>query len=101
MAELVGLDRERIRELFDLRRRGDARGGGPVYMTDPYPELHQLRESGPVHEGTVHDLLGFHHDLYFQGLPYPDRPHFSVFSFDACDRVFRDEEAFPSWTGPV
>ena len=104
MAASVQLDRERIRELFDLRRRGDARGGGlepVVYTGDPYPVLHRLRETGPVHEGVVHELLGFEHPAFFQGLPEPDRPHFSVFDFETCDRVFRDEVTFPSSPEPV
>src|SRR5438105_1863054 len=102
MTGLVGLDRKRIQQLFDLRRRGDSRAGGAsVYTTDPYPALHRLRESGPVHEGVVHELLGYDQPAWFQGLPYPDRPHSSVFSFELCDRVFRDEHAFRSAPGPV
>ena len=103
MTDLVGLDRARIRELFDLRRRGDTRDGGSVhvYTDDPYPVLHQLREKGPVIEGIVHELLGYEHPATFQGLPEPDRPHFSVFDFETCDKVFRDEERFPSSPEPV
>jgi len=91
---VVTLDRERIRELFDLRRRGGGVFGG--YTDDPYPRLHELRESGPVHPGIPHELLGYAGPASFQGLPEPDRPHFSVFSYEACDRVFRDQDTFPS-----
>jgi cytochrome P450 len=103
MAASLQLDRERIRELFDLRRRGDVRGEAETYLytDDPYPTLERLRETGPVHEGTVHDLLGFHHPAFFQGLPEPDRRHFSVFDFETCDRVFRDEATFPSSPDPI
>jgi cytochrome P450 len=38
----------------------------------------------------VSDVLGFH------GLPEPDRPHISAFSWDACDAAYRDEETFAS-----
>jgi cytochrome P450 len=99
MAGAAELDRERIRELFDLRRRGDARGATLepfVYSDDPYPMLQRLRETGPVHEGIVHELIGFDKPAFFQGLPEPDRAHFSVFDFATCDRVFRDEEIFRS-----
>jgi cytochrome P450 len=99
MSSLVGLDRERIRELFDLRRRGGS--GGQVYADDPYPVLRRLRETGPVHQGIVHELLGFEYPANFQGLPNPDRPHYSLFSFEVCDRVFRDEVHFPSAPEPV
>lgn len=99
MSRVSQLDRERIRDLFDLRRRGGGAYGG--YVDDPYPTLHRLRETGPVHEGAVHELLGYEGPASFQGLPFPERPHFSVFSYEACDRVFRDEERFPSWPEPV
>lgn len=89
------LDRERIRDLFDLRRRSGGEFGG--YVEDPYPALHRLRETGPVHEGIVHELLGHDGPAIFQGLPHPERPHYSVFSYELCDRVLRDEERFPSW----
>ena len=37
------------------------------------------REQAPVHEGIVHELTGFAGAAMFQGLPFPDRPHFSAF----------------------
>jgi cytochrome P450 len=90
----IKLDRERIRELFDLRRRGGGSFG--AYTDDPYPALHRLRETGPVHEGTVHELIGFDGPAMFHGLPEPGRRHYSVFSFDVCDAVYRDDETFRS-----
>ena len=39
-----------------------------------------------MHEGVVHELTGFEGPAFFQGLPYPDRPHYSVFSFEALRR---------------
>jgi len=83
------LDKARIRELFDLRLRDD------VYLDDPYPAFHALRASGPVHPGVVHELVGFDGEAVFQGLPFAERPHFSAFSFEACDQAFRDENTFP------
>ena len=32
----------------------------------------------------------------FHGLPYPDRPHFSAFSWAACDAAYRNPEVFAS-----
>jgi cytochrome P450 len=89
------LDRERVRELFDLRSAYIAEIGGG-YSDDPYPAWHRLREEGPVHEGTVHELTGVTDALLFHGLPYPDRPHFSVFSFEACNAAYRNPELFAS-----
>ena len=92
----IQLDRQRIRELFDLRHA--ATFGLPVYYDDPYPAWQRLRETGPVHEGVVHELTGFAGPAFFQGLPYPERPHYSVFSYEHCDKVLRDEETYASHT---
>ncbi len=93
-SDVLKLDKERIRSLFDLRLRGEGTAG--LYRDDPYPAFHRLRESGPVHAGVVHKLVGYAGEATFQGLPEPDRPHFSVFSYEACDEAFRDAESFPS-----
>jgi cytochrome P450 len=91
----ISLDRERIRDLFDLRLR--ANGGRYVnYTEDPYPSMHRLRETGPVHEGTMHELIGYEGPASFHGVPDPSRPHFSVFSFAECDAVYRNETLFRS-----
>jgi cytochrome P450 len=96
------LDRDELRRLFDLRSNHNAHSGGG-YTDDPYPIWRELRERAPVHEGVVHELTGYPGDWFFQGLPFPDRPHFSAFSFEACDAAFRDEEVFaasPDAGGP-
>jgi cytochrome P450 len=94
-AQYDALDPERIRRLFDLRSNVYATRGG-AFDEDPYPAFHRLREAGPVHEGIVGPLIGFHGDAFFQGLPYPDLPHFSAFDFETCDAVFRDGETYSS-----
>jgi cytochrome P450 len=89
------LDPARIKELFDLRSNVYASRGG-AFEEDPYPAFRRLRESGPVHEGIVGPLVGFDGPAFFQGLPYPDLPHFSAFDFETCDAVFRDGETYRS-----
>jgi len=89
------LDRDELRRLFDLRSSYNAHSGGG-FTDDPYPIWHELRERAPVHEGIVHELTGYPGEAMFQGLPFPDRPHFSAFSFEACDAAFRDPEVFVS-----
>jgi cytochrome P450 len=90
------LDRDRIRELFDLRNSFLAITGGEN-TTDPYPTWHELRERGPVLEGTLHELSGFgKDDAFWHGLPYPDAPHFTAFSWDAVDAAHRNDEVFSS-----
>jgi cytochrome P450 len=96
------LDRKELRRLFDLRSSYNAHSGGG-FTDDPYPSWRELREQAPVHEGIVHELTGYPGDAMFQGLPFPDRPHFSAFSFEACDAAFRGEEVFassPDASGP-
>ena len=61
----------------------------------------RLRANAAVHPGIVHELTGMEGDAFFHGLPYPDRPHFSAFSFEACDAVYRDPEVFASSPAPV
>ncbi|EFC82281.1 cytochrome P450 [Parafrankia sp. EUN1f] len=91
------LDRDRVRRLFDLRSSYNAIAGGD-FTDDPYPAWRRLREQAPVHEGTVHELTGYQGQASFHGLPEPDRPHFSTFSFAVCDEVYRNEELFSSST---
>lgn len=95
MDEPQTLDRDELRRLFDLRSSYNRFTGGD-FTDDPYPIWRSLRESAPVHEGTVHELTGYTADAFFHGLPFPDRPHFSAFSFDACDAAYRNDEVFAS-----
>lgn len=95
----LALDPVRIRELFDLRNEVYASRGG-AFEADPHPAFHRLRETGPLHEGIVGPLIGFHGEAMFQGLPYPERPHFSVFDYATCDAVLHDNENFGSSATP-
>ena len=89
------LDIARVRELFDLEGSYLEMSGG-AYRGDPYPRWHALRDSGPVHPGTVHDLTDLGRPASFHGLPEEGKPHFSVFSFEACDFAYRNPEIFAS-----
>ncbi|NUU26345.1 MAG: cytochrome P450 [Streptomycetaceae bacterium] len=100
MSTTEALDRARVRELFDLRGSYLAEVGGG-YRDDPYPVWHRLREQAAVHPGTVHELTGYAGPAVFQGLPHPDRPHFSAFSWAACDAAYRDAEVFAASPTPV
>jgi cytochrome P450 len=89
------LDLDRVRELFDLAGSFMTWTGG-TYTDDPYPSWHALRREAPVQPGIVHELMGISAPLAFHGLPYPDRPHFSAFSWAACDAAYRNDEVFAS-----
>jgi cytochrome P450 len=92
------LDRDRLRELFDLRNNVNLDAGGN-YADDPYPRWRELRAQAAVHPGTVHELTGYEGDAMFHGLPFPDRPHFSTFSYAVCDAAYRNPEVFASSPG--
>ncbi len=99
MTEMV-LDRERLRSLFDLRSDIYASRGGS-FDVDPYPTFQRLRATGPVHPGAPHEALGWTGDVFFQGLPYPDRPHFSAYDFETCSKVLQDDEHFVTNQPPL
>jgi cytochrome P450 len=95
----VVLDRARIRELFLLSSDVYASRGG-TFAEDPYPVFNQLRESGPVHEGTAHEALGWTGDAFFQGLPYPERPHFTAYDYATCAEILKDDTHFVTRVEP-
>jgi cytochrome P450 len=94
------LDIARVRELFDLRGSFLVQTGGG-FSDDPYPAWHRLRAQAPVHAGTVHELTGVAEPLVFQGLPQPDRPHYSAFGYEVCSAAYRDPVTFASSPGAV
>ena len=99
MTQLI-LDRARIRSLFDLRSEVYASRGG-MFDVDPYPTFELLRASGPVHPGIPHEALGWTGEVFFQGLPYPGRQHFSAYDFETCARVLQDDQDFVTNVPPL
>ncbi len=95
MSAAQQLDIDRVRELFDLRGGSFAFTGGD-FDGDLHERWHELRETGPVHEGIVHELTGSQSPAYWHGLPEEGRPHFSCFSYDTCDEVQRNTEVYVS-----
>jgi cytochrome P450 len=93
------LDRERIRTLFDLRSEVYASRGG-TFTVDPNPIFRRMRETGPVHPGAPHEALGWDGDVFFQGLPYPHRPHFSAYDYDSCAAILKDDRRFVTSVPP-
>jgi cytochrome P450 len=89
------LDVDRVRELFDLRGAYMARNGGG-FQGDPYPLWAHLRERAPVHEGTLHDLTPGAENWFFHGLPEEGRPHFTAFTYAACNDVYKNSAVFAS-----
>jgi cytochrome P450 len=94
------LDRARIRSLFDLRSDVYASRGG-MFDVDPYPTFELLRATGPVHPGVPHEALGWTGEVFFQGLPYPGRQHFSAYDYETCARVLQDDQDFVTNVPPL
>lgn len=94
------LDLDRVRRLFDLSSSYNAYTGGG-YRDDPYLVWNRLRDEAPVHKGTLHDLSGAGVDLFFHGLPYKEREHFTVFDWATCDEIYRNPARFASSAEPV
>lgn len=89
------IDPVRLRELFDLRGEVYATRGGS-FEVDPNPIFNARREAAPVHEGVPGPMIGFRGEAFFQGLPFPDRPHFTVFDYATCEVVLRDSQTYSS-----
>ncbi|MBW2496352.1 MAG: cytochrome P450 [Deltaproteobacteria bacterium] len=89
------IDPERLRKLFDLSGEVYATRGGS-FEVDPYPVFNARREEAPVHEGIPGPMIGFHGEAVFEGLPYPDRPHFTAFDYQTCRQVLLDTGTYMS-----
>jgi cytochrome P450 len=83
---------DRFKELYDVEKHVMAVDGG-VLVEDPYPAIAELRAQAPVHEGSVRELIG----LPPGGLSgLRDGPVYSALSFEANDRVLRENQLFSS-----
>ena len=81
----VASEGARLRELYDLNSEGNAAWGG-AYDGDLHGAFARLRETGPVHEGTVAELVGRP-----TATMADDRPSFSCFSWET---VWTDPDAY-------
>lgn len=74
-------------DAFDVKNRL----GGIGTIRDPHPRLRELRDSCPVHDGSVSGLFGVvGPDNYL----IADDEQVSVFTFEEVDQTFRDHETF-------
>ncbi len=82
---------ERFKTLYDTEHHVIATDG--VLVVDPYPDFARLRETAPVHDGSVRQLLGYPPG----GLNVRPEAHvYSLWTYEVCDRVLRDNETFSS-----
>ncbi len=80
----------RYRELFDAAKEAMASGG--QVEGDLTPRMNALRERSPVMKGSLRQILELPAIHSF------DRPreHYTLFSFELCDRAFRENLLFSS-----
>lgn len=75
-----------IEELYDVRKEAEEIGN--YIEGDPYPAINILRERAPVQKGFLRQLLELPRFHRHNGAL--DREGYTSFSFDACERAFRD-----------
>jgi cytochrome P450 len=91
MSEALTKDDPRYRELFDAAKEAAVSNNGAVYG-DFTQAMNALRDAGPVHKGSLRELLG----LPSIGHYSPPREHYTIFSFEACNYAFRNAQFFSS-----
>ena len=79
-------DDELYDQLYDVKREAEELGN--YIDVDPNPLMGALREKGPIHRGFLRELLGL--PAYHRHKGALDRPGFTTFGFDACEKAFRD-----------
>ena len=92
------LDRDRVRELFDLRSSYNVWSGG-AYEDDPYPSGTAYAKRGRCCPAPPRADRSTG-TMFFHGLPYPDRPHFTVFDYDSCIAAYRNPVHSPRPRSP-
>jgi cytochrome P450 len=89
--EAVSGEDANIDRLYDVESYVRKIHGG-VLVEDPYERWAELRAQSPVHSGSVAELMG----VPQAASPHMELPHYSAFSFAACDTALRDNETFSS-----
>ncbi|CAN7571621.1 cytochrome P450 [Phenylobacterium sp. LjRoot219] len=92
MSDALTADDPRYSELFDAAKEAAASNDGEVYG-DLTPAMNALRDQAPAQKGSLRELLGLpeHAHAYDNA-----REHYTIFSFAACDRAFRENLLFSS-----
>ena len=91
------LDLDRVRKLFDLRGSFLGAATAAAYDGRSLPDLARPARAGA--RARRHRARADRASTVppcFHGLPYPDRPHFSAFSYAACDGAYRNDKVFAS-----
>jgi cytochrome P450 len=90
MANALTTDDPRYRELFDPAQEA-ARSGSTV-VGDLTDSMSALRDQAPMMKGSLRQLLGLPGENHF----HPPREHYTLLSFEMCERAFRANLIFSS-----
>lgn len=85
-------DLSELEELYDITSERHRTHGGD-FQGDLHAELGRLRSSGPVHAGSIAELVGAPYGDYMAG---DSVPHYSAFDWRTCAEIFRDSSVFSS-----
>jgi cytochrome P450 len=84
-------DDPRYREMFDIKH--DSKKSGIHVQAEYTDEMNRLRNTAPVIKGSLRALLGLPE---VPGAVTVQRDEYTLFSFSACERAFRDNLIFSS-----
>jgi cytochrome P450 len=90
----LDLDHDLVRTLFDIRgEMHQSHNSAAGYVEDLHEAMRTARETGPVHPGSVGEVLGH---TYNPGiLPSAENNHvYSAFSFDTVNDVLRAPDTY-------
>lgn len=88
MTNVLTSDDPLYEELYDVRR--EAIEMGNLVEEDMNPAMNAWRDRGPVHKGYLRDLLGL--PAHHRHAAAAGREAYTSFSFQACEKAFRDNE---------
>jgi cytochrome P450 len=90
MADALTTDDPRYRALFDPAQ--EALRSGSSVLGDLTDHMSALRDRAPIMKGSLRELLGLAGESHFQ----PPREHYTLLSFETCERAFRANLIFSS-----
>jgi cytochrome P450 len=93
MSTALTADDPRYGELFDVAKEAAAANDGGEVYGDLTAAMNGLREQRAAHKGSLRELLNVPELHHAYDTP---RDHYTIFSFEACNRAFRDNQLFSS-----
>jgi cytochrome P450 len=91
MNDALTADDPRYREMFDPAKEAAVQSG--MVLGDLTAAMGALRDSAPILKGSLRELLQLPETHVMFAQP---RQHYTVFSFELCDRAFRENLLFSS-----